>query len=123
MMVLAIDTTGEHLHVAASKSGRVQAITAPGKPHSKELLPLIRKLLGKTKPNAIVVAIGPGSYTGTRVGVTTANMLGWVWKIPVYGIPSHEAQTISQLLDRGSKRLATGDGSRHAMPLYLTIVG
>ena len=124
MTILAIDTTGEQLHVAVKKDdGAVKALTAPGRPHSKTLLPLIKRLIGKKKPDAIAVATGPGSYTGTRVGVTTANLLGWTWKIPVYGIPSHEAETVEELLGQAIERNERNEKSDRALPVYPTIVG
>jgi tRNA threonylcarbamoyl adenosine modification protein YeaZ len=58
---------------------------------SKELLPRIDELLKsqKIKPEqlkGVVVNIGPGSFTGLRVGVTIANGFGYGLKIPVKGI-------------------------------------
>jgi len=38
----------------------------------------------------IIVNSGPGSYTGTRVGVTHALALGFVWNIPVKAIPKEK---------------------------------
>ena len=58
---------------------------------SEELLPAIDELLRKNKVGLknlgqIIVNIGPGSFTGTRVGVATANALSFALKIPVVGI-------------------------------------
>lgn len=55
---------------------------------SQKLLPFIDEVLtknGKTVKDIteIGVATGPGSFTGLRVGVSVANALGWVLKIPV----------------------------------------
>ncbi len=55
---------------------------------SQKLLPLIEKLLKQEqldlkKLKAIKVEVGPGSFTGTRVGVSVANALGWSLNIPV----------------------------------------
>jgi tRNA threonylcarbamoyladenosine biosynthesis protein TsaB len=55
---------------------------------SQKLLPFIDELLkknGKTVKDIteIEVNTGPGSFTGLRVGVSVANTLGWVLKIPV----------------------------------------
>jgi len=58
---------------------------------SEELLPEIDKLLKKNKVlpknlGLIIVNIGPGSFTGTRVGVATANALVFGLEIPVAGV-------------------------------------
>lgn len=45
------------------------------------------KKIGKTSIDLkeIEVFLGPGSFTGLRIGVTVANTLGWFLKIPVNG--------------------------------------
>lgn len=58
---------------------------------SKELLPRIDKLLNskkilKAKIKGVVVNLGPGSFTGLRIGVTVANGFGFGLKIPVLGM-------------------------------------
>ena len=66
---------------------------------SQNILPLIENALQSEKLalkdlTAIQVYPGPGSFTGVRVGVTVANTLGWILKIPVNGkkieIPVYE---------------------------------
>ena len=57
---------------------------------SQALLPLIVKILKKNKLEvsnikSIRVATGPGSFTGTRVGVAVANALGFALDIPING--------------------------------------
>lgn len=57
---------------------------------NQEVLPLIEKLLKKHKLslkdlNSIEVNPGPGSFTGLRVGVSIANTLGFLLKIPING--------------------------------------
>jgi tRNA threonylcarbamoyladenosine biosynthesis protein TsaB len=57
---------------------------------SQRLLPFIDELLKKKKKDfkditEIEVALGPGSFTGLRVGVSVANALGWALKVPVNG--------------------------------------
>ena len=58
---------------------------------SKELLPKIGELLKsqkvpKEKVRGVVVNLGPGSFTGLRVGVTVANGFGYGLKIPLVGM-------------------------------------
>lgn len=57
---------------------------------SQIVLPLIDRILKEKEitwqeVSEISVHQGPGSYTGLRVGVAIANVLGWIWGIPVNG--------------------------------------
>lgn len=62
-------------------------------PHASLLLPLVEELLrhegaGPRQIGLICVGIGPGSYTGLRVGIATALTLAQAGKIPVVAVPS-----------------------------------
>lgn len=98
MKILAYDTSGEVLSVALAVDGRALAEdqSAPGLRHSSCLMPLIEGILKKAgwKPrdlDVLAVGVGPGSFTGLRVGVATAKMLAFVWKTKLVGISSLEA--------------------------------
>jgi len=57
---------------------------------SQKLLDLVDKTMKKNKKtlkdiSEIEVNLGPGSFTGLRVGVSVANALGWALKIPING--------------------------------------
>jgi tRNA threonylcarbamoyladenosine biosynthesis protein TsaB len=65
-------------------------MTKKQKPGSQVLLPMIVAILKKKKLEfsnltAIEVNVGPGSFTGTRVGVAIANALGYALDLPVNG--------------------------------------
>lgn len=97
MNILAIDTSNPVLGVALVSEDRVigELITNIAKDHSGRLMPAIDKLLSDVQMSAveldkIVVAQGPGSYTGVRIGLTTAKTLAWALDIPIVGISSIE---------------------------------
>ena len=56
-----------------------------GRGHAERLLPLIAKLPACGKADRIVVDVGPGSFTGIRVGVAAARALGLAWNVEVTG--------------------------------------
>ncbi|MFB5664337.1 tRNA (adenosine(37)-N6)-threonylcarbamoyltransferase complex dimerization subunit type 1 TsaB [Alteribacillus sp. HJP-4] len=93
MKMLAIDTSTYVLSVALSDDGTIvgEYTTNLKKNHSVRLMHAIDDLLQGTgtaakELDAIAAAKGPGSYTGVRIGITTAKSLAWSLGIPVYGI-------------------------------------
>lgn len=95
MKVLAIDTSNYTLGVAVITEEQVigEYITNLKKNHSVRVMPAIEKLLQDCELlpkdlDKIVVAKGPGSYTGVRIGVTIAKTLAWTLNIPLVGVSS-----------------------------------
>ena len=95
--VLAIDTSSFVLGVAVTDGEQVagELITNNKKNHALRLMPAVSKLMEELKIEAkqldkIVVANGPGSYTGVRIGVTTAKTLAWSLGIPLVMVSSLE---------------------------------
>ena len=92
-MILKIDTTktqGVTIELIDQKTGKKDKLIKTQEIGSQVLLPMIIKILRKNKLTftdltAIEVNPGPGSFTGTRVGVSVANVLGFALGIPVNG--------------------------------------
>jgi tRNA threonylcarbamoyl adenosine modification protein YeaZ len=58
-----------------------------GRGHAEALVPAIAALLAdQPRPQAIMVDIGQGSYTGIRIGIAAARALGLAWGVPVQGV-------------------------------------
>lgn len=95
MNTLAIDTSNQILGVAVLKDQEIlgEYMTNLAKGHSERLMPAMTQLMKEVsitpeQLDQIVVAKGPGSYTGVRIGLTTAKTMAWALKIPIIGISS-----------------------------------
>jgi tRNA threonylcarbamoyl adenosine modification protein YeaZ len=88
--VLAIETATAACSVALIEHGVVidAAHAVVGRGHAERLLPMIAALQGGGRADTIRVDVGPGSFTGIRVGVAAARALGFAWGIPVTGFAS-----------------------------------
>ncbi len=56
-----------------------------GRGHAEALLPAIAGFPGSGRATHILVDVGPGSFTGVRVGLAAARALGFAWGVPVLG--------------------------------------
>ncbi|TFD93689.1 tRNA (adenosine(37)-N6)-threonylcarbamoyltransferase complex dimerization subunit type 1 TsaB [Jeotgalibacillus sp. R-1-5s-1] len=95
MIVLAIDTSNQPLSLAVVKDDAVMGELTLNikRNHSIQAMTAVESLLATLDLSAdqierIVVAKGPGSYTGVRIGVTLAKTLAWSLKIPLVGVSS-----------------------------------
>jgi len=124
MLLLAIDTTTNVCSVALGDSDKLWAeiVLNTKKTHSQRLMPAIRTLLrdagvDKSQVEGIAVALGPGSFTGIRIGLATAQGLSQGLDIPVTGVMTLDAlaegcgffpNLICPLLDAGREQVYTG---------------
>ena len=90
MNSLIIDTATKNLYVGLYGKEKKEILEV-GKNHAAVLMKKIDEILGEDKLNnidEIIVGVGPGSYTGVRVGVVVAKMLAWTKKIPLKEVSS-----------------------------------
>jgi len=95
VLVLAIDTATTRVSAAIGDGGAVigEVSLAGGRRHAEQLAPAIKYLCRELDVSlaqlaAIGVDIGPGLFTGLRVGVTTAKVMAQALRIPIVAVPS-----------------------------------
>ncbi len=98
MSILAIDTSTQVSSVAVVSDGKLAAeLTMQAKlTHSETLLPHIEEVLGmanqkKEELEGIAVSLGPGSFTGLRIGLATAKAMAYALQLPIVGVPTLRA--------------------------------
>jgi len=98
-MLLAIDTSTNTASLALVQDSQVLAelTWCCGQNHTIELLPQLVRLLNQTKLSlqsldGVIVARGPGSFNGLRVGISTAKGLAFSLEIPIVGISTLEVE-------------------------------
>jgi tRNA threonylcarbamoyl adenosine modification protein YeaZ len=90
MRTLAIECATEACSVALFEGERVIASDhrVLGRGHAERLVPMIAALPDRGRAGRILVSLGPGSFTGVRIGIATARALGYAWRAQVAGYPT-----------------------------------
>jgi tRNA threonylcarbamoyladenosine biosynthesis protein TsaB len=111
---LGWDTSTDTVTVAVHDGAEVRSHRTGSAPrrHAEVLTPLVAEALAAADVEGpalagIVVGVGPGAYTGLRVGLVTAQALGWAWHVPVHGACSLDALAVQAVADHPSR---TADG-------------
>ncbi|MEK7202288.1 MAG: hypothetical protein AAB669_02055 [Patescibacteria group bacterium] len=100
--ILVFDTTNrDQTSVALVDEGKVKKLVAPVR--AQDLQQLTDKLLKSAKTkiediDAVAVLTGPGSYTGTRMGVAAANTLGWLLDKPIIELEGDSLENALEFL-------------------------
>ncbi|MFC3100796.1 tRNA (adenosine(37)-N6)-threonylcarbamoyltransferase complex dimerization subunit type 1 TsaB [Altererythrobacter lauratis] len=90
MRTLAIDSATEACSVALFEDDAVigHSHEIIGRGHAERLVPAIAALPGKGRAERILISLGPGSFTGVRIGLAAARALGLAWAAEVRGYPT-----------------------------------
>ena len=90
MRTLVIDSATEACSVALFEHDTMLAgdWRRLGRGHAEHLVPMIAALPGRGKADRIAVALGPGSFTGVRVGLAAARALALAWDAELLGYPT-----------------------------------
>jgi tRNA threonylcarbamoyladenosine biosynthesis protein TsaB len=116
-VILALDTSNEQASVALAGGGRLQAETSwlAGRNHSRQLTAVIRDLLrlaalAPGQLTAVCVAIGPGSFSGVRVGISEGKGLALGLGIPLIGVSTLDVIGLQASFQAGKVAVAMQAG-------------
>lgn len=90
MRTLVIDCATEACSAALFEGDSLVggALEVLGRGHAERLVPMVAELPGKGRAERVVVSLGPGSFTGVRIGLAAARALGLAWQAEVLGYPT-----------------------------------
>ena len=98
MLLLGLDTATSGVTVALHDGGQplAQLVTVDAHRHAELLAPAVEQVIADSGAvpgdlTGIVAGVGPGPFTGLRVGLVTARVLGSALGIPVYGLCTLDA--------------------------------
>lgn len=122
MRALAIDTALDFCAACVMREGDSVPLASESLPmargHAEALLPLIERVLARVEGgfgglDRIAVTVGPGSYTGLRVGLSAARAIGLATGRPVVGVGTLSALLAPLLADPAEGTLAAAIDARH----------
>jgi tRNA threonylcarbamoyl adenosine modification protein YeaZ len=90
-LILALDTSTTACTAALlERDGTIVASRDEviGRGHAERLVPMIEEMLDGHVPSKILVGVGPGSFTGLRVGIAAAHGMAIGWSVPLSGMNS-----------------------------------
>ena len=119
VIILAFDTSTSAITAAVHDGSRILAESAviDTRRHTEALAPMVEKSLQECglRPadlTHIAVGIGPGPFTGLRVGIVTAVTMGYALGVPVHGICSLDALAAQAVGDVDGELLVASDARR-----------
>ncbi|HEY9497212.1 MAG TPA: tRNA (adenosine(37)-N6)-threonylcarbamoyltransferase complex dimerization subunit type 1 TsaB, partial [Intrasporangium sp.] len=119
MLLLAIDTSTTAISVALHDGGAVVAeqTTLDARAHAEHLAPNLQAALaqagaGPSDVTEVVVGIGPGPFTGLRVGIVSGRTFAFALGVPVHGLCSLDALAHESWLGGHRGRLLVATDAR-----------
>lgn len=125
--VLAIDTALGACSVAVIEDGRPLPIALDSEPmatgHAEALMPMIERVMdqvdgGFASLERVAVSIGPGSFTGLRIGISAARAIALAAEIPVVGVSTLAAYAAPLIDATQPGVIAVGIDARHGAVFF-----
>ena len=117
--ILLIETSTAQCSVALAQEGRITAVRQSAEPraHAAMTAPFVQQVLDErglpaARLDAVCVSAGPGSYTGLRVGVSTAKGICFATGVPLIAV-----DTLSLLCAQAIEEHLLPEGCRYIIPM------
>ena len=132
MRILAIDTALAACSICVMEGGAAEPLLSETlvmeRGHAEALVPLLQKCLnaldgGLKSIGKIAVCVGPGSFTGLRVGLSAARALGLATGVPVVGVTSLSAYAAPHIMAGTTLSIATLIDARHGNAYCQCVTG
>src|ERR1700730_2993735 len=127
MRILAIDTALPAISACVLDEGAespesIETI-AMERGHAEALLPLIDRVMAEAEGGfaslgRVAVTVGPGSFTGMRVGIAAARAIGLACKIPVVGVSTLAALAAPLILEQKTGLAAVAIDARRGKVFF-----
>jgi tRNA threonylcarbamoyl adenosine modification protein YeaZ len=131
MKILAIDTalaaTSACVYDADAERLEAAESLAMERGHAEALLPLIERVMARTHGgfpalSRVAVTVGPGSFTGLRIGIAAARAIGIACNVPVVGVATLAALAAPLILEQRPGLVAAAIDAHHGN-IYLAAFG
>ena len=123
-LILSLDTSTQICSVALASDGKLLGMreSTDDKSHSRLLSVFIQEILSEhslevSGLDAIAVSMGPGSYTGLRIGVSTAKGIAYGSDIPLIGISTLDALVSGAMQNKEIKSILEKENTTMLCPM------
>jgi tRNA threonylcarbamoyl adenosine modification protein YeaZ len=128
--ILAIDTALGACAACVVDEGRAEPLAQETlvmeRGHAEALVPLLDRVVSKVEGgfhalDRVAVTVGPGSYTGLRVGIAAARAIGLAARVPVVGVTTLSALLAALVAEDNRRVLAAAIDARHGQVYFQAI--
>jgi len=132
LRILAIDTALNSCSAGVLDSGSSEILARESlemtRGHAEALLPLIDRVMSKIEGgfeslDRVAVTVGPGSYTGLRVGISAARAIGFAANLPVVGVTTLSALLAPLMSAEARGLIAAAIDAKHGQVYFQAVSG